>query len=149
MGFVVFFTAKDLAGNIIIILHGTSDRTNPSFFDSSCYFTKPGKTVKWYNTDDVSHNLILTGAKGNSNYAATRQIAESGIIPPNGNSSYNLDNYVMYEHSSPNYPWMKGAISVSDDTNTTIVSQNMKNNVNIELTQQPFKAKVGRDTFFD
>jgi hypothetical protein len=55
----------------------------------------------------------------------------------------------MYEHSSPNHPWMKDATSVSDDTNTTIVSQNMNNNVNIELTQQLIKAKVGRDTFFD
>ncbi len=96
--FVVFFPSKVFAGNIITILQGTSDRTNPSFFDSSYYFIKLGKTVKWYNTDDVSHKHILTNSRGNSSYAATQQIAESGRIPLNGNYSYKLYTYVVYEY---------------------------------------------------
>ena len=36
---------------------------------------------------------------------------------------------------------MKGIISVSEDTNTTTVSQHMRNNIGIELTQQPINPK--------
>jgi plastocyanin len=146
--FVVLVPTNALADNIITILPGASERTSTSYFDSNYYLTKPGKTVKWYNTDDISHKIILSSISDNRSSAATRQIAESGLIPHNGNFSYRFDNDGIYEYSSPNYPWMKGAISVSDDTNSTIVSQNMKNNINIELIQQPTKAKVDKETHF-
>ncbi len=146
--FIVLIPTKVLADNIITILPGASERTSPSYFDSTYYLTKPGKTVKWYNTDDVLHKIILSTIKNNSSSATTRQITESGLISHDGNFSYKFDNDGIYEYSSPNYPWMKGTISVSNDTNTTIVSRNMKNNVNIELIQQPIKAKVGKETHF-
>ena len=43
---------------------------------------------------------------------------------------------------------MVGTISVSDDIMTTTVSRNMKNNVSIQLTQEPAKPIVGKDTNF-
>jgi hypothetical protein len=40
------------------------------------------------------------------------------------------------------------SVSVSDDIMTTTVSRNMKNNVSIQLTQEPAKPIVGKDTNF-
>ncbi len=47
-----------------------------------------------------------------------------------------------------NYPWMKGIISLSQDTNETTVSQNMKNNISIGLTRQHINPKEGKETHF-
>ena len=144
--FLLLFPVRAFAADIITILPGASDRSSPGYFDSNYYLTKVGKRIKWYNTDDVSHRLILTNIKNNGTSAEKQQMTESGIIVPNGNFSYKFDNNGMYEFSSPNYPWMKGIISVSEDTNTTTVSQGMKNSVSIELTQQPIKPKEGKQT---
>lgn len=146
--FLVLLQASAFATNIITILPGASDKTSPSYFDSTFYLIKAGNTIKWYNTDDVPHNLILTSIKDNGSSTQKQQITESGSIVPNANFSYKFNNNGMYEYSSPNYPWMKGIISVSEDINTTTVSQNMKNNISIELTQQPIQPKEGRVTHF-
>jgi plastocyanin len=146
--FLVLLPVRAFAADIITILPGASVRSSPSYFDSNFYLTKAGKTIKWYNTDDVPHKLILTNINSNGTSAQKQQIIESGIIAPNENFSYKFDNNGMYKYSSTTYPWKKGIISVSQDTNTTTVSQNMKNNIGIELTQQPINPKEGKETHF-
>ena len=82
--FLVLVPVKAFAAGIITILPGASVRSSPIYFDSNFYLTKIGKTIKWYNTDDVPHKLILTSINGNGTSAHKQQIIESGIIVPNG-----------------------------------------------------------------
>jgi hypothetical protein len=128
--------------DIITILPGASQKDIQSHFDITFYPLSVGKTLGWYNSDDINHNLNISTENGR------KVLTKSGTIKPDSTFYYKFDKPGLYHFSSLSYPWMNGSVSVSNDTITTTASHNMKNNVTIQLTQQPSKVKVGQDTHF-
>ena len=48
------------AEEIITIVPGSSDSSRYRFFDITEYPISTGKEIKWYNADNIIHNIVVT-----------------------------------------------------------------------------------------
>jgi plastocyanin len=133
------------AEQVITILPGANNKDSPAFFDVTFYPIQIGKELRWYNDDEVSHKIIISGGEEENNKT---KLFDSGNIKPKASFSYKFDKSGSYHFSSPIYPWMQGTVFVSDDISTRAMTTNLKNNVAIQLTWSPSKPKVGEETHF-
>ena len=105
----------------ITIVPGSSDSSRYRFFDITDYPLKTGEELKWYNADNIAHNIIVTSKDGNI------IVAQSGNIKPKGSFSFKFDKPGEYYFKSANYNWMKGKVIVTDNIRT--VKKNMNDDI--------------------
>ncbi|HET8792237.1 MAG TPA: hypothetical protein VFM31_00460, partial [Nitrososphaeraceae archaeon] len=126
---------------VITIVPGSSDSSRYRFFDITEYPLKTGEELKWFNADNILHNIIVTSNDGNI------IVGQSGNIKPKGSFSYKFDKPGEYLFKSANYNWMKGKIIVSDDVKT--VTKKMDNNIDLYLSWTPSSSiKKGDKVYF-
>jgi plastocyanin len=113
-----------------------------SRYDVTYYPLKLGSTLIWSNHDNMDHKIKI-----NKNTTG-ELIAESNTIKPYSNFSHTFDKLGIYHFSDPLNSQMGGFISVSNDVAADTVSNNMKNNVKIQLVQEPIKPTIEKDTNF-
>jgi len=125
---------------VITIVPGSSDSSRYRFFDITEYPLKTGEELKWFNADNILHNIIVTSNDGNI------IVEQSGNIKPKGSFSYKFDKPGEYLFKSANYNWMKGKIIVSDDVKT--VTKKMDNNIDLYLSWTPSSITKGDKVYF-
>jgi plastocyanin len=130
------------AEDVITIIPCSSDRNNSKFFDLTSDYVRKGQQVRWFNSDDINHRIIISTSDNKK-----QVVSDSGLIKPNSSFSFKFNNPGMYDFSSPIYPWMKGNISVTNDLSSEIKT-NPKNNVSVQLSWSPATPKVGQLTHF-
>lgn len=127
---------------IITIVPGSSDSSRYRFFDITEYPIITGKEIKWYNADNIIHNIIVTSTNG--------EIigAQSGNIKPKEYFNYKFDKEGEYLFQSANYNWMKGKIIVTDDVKTS--KKSMDNDIDLYISWSPSSpsTKLGEKTIF-
>ena len=123
---------------VITIIPCSSDRNNQKFFDVPSYFIAKGEKIRWYNADDINHELIITNSSG-------KDII--GTIKPNGSFSLRFNSIGVYHFVSPIFPWMQGNVTVSSDL-SSITTANPKNNLDVQLSWTPSVPKVGELVHF-
>jgi plastocyanin len=113
-----------------------------SRYDVTYYPLKLGSTLIWSNHDNIDHKIKINENK------TGEIVAESNTIKPYSNFSHTFDKPGIYHFSDPLNSQMGGFISVSNDVAANTVSNNMKNNVNIQLVQEPITPTIEKDTNF-
>jgi plastocyanin len=113
-----------------------------SRYDVTYYPLKLGNTLIWSNHDNTDHKIKI-----NEN-TTSELITESSTIKPYSNFSYTFDKPGIYHISDPLNSQMGGFISVSNDVATNTVSNNMKNNVDVQLVQEPIRPTIEKVTNF-
>ena len=129
------------AEDVITIIPCSSNHNNPRFFDNSSYDVQKGQQIRWYNSDDVNHRIVISTSD------AKAVLSDSGIIKSNGSFPFKFNNIGIYHFSSPVYPWMQGNVSVTGNISSVTVT-NTKNNVAVQLTWTPAIPRVGEITHF-
>jgi plastocyanin len=113
-----------------------------SRYDVTYYPLNVGKTIFWSNKDNVDHKIKITES------TTGKLVSESDTIKPYSNFSHTFEKAGVYHFSDPLNSQMGGTVSVSKDITTNTVFNNMKNNVGIQLTREPTKPTLGKDTNF-
>jgi plastocyanin len=134
-----FATAQE---EIITIVPGSSDSSRYRFFDITEYPIVPGEEIKWYNADNIIHNIIVTSTTGEI------IVAQSGNIKPKEYFTYKFDKEGEYLFKSANYNWMKGKIIVTEDIKT--IKKGMENDIDLFISWSPSSpsTKVEEKTIF-
>ncbi len=114
---------------IITIVPGSSDPTRYRFFDITEYPINMGEEIRWYNADNIIHNIIVTSSNGEI------IVAQSADIKPKEFFSYKFDKEGEYIFHSANYNWMKGKIIVNDDIKT--IKDSIENNIDLYISWTP------------
>src|SRR5688500_12263819 len=110
---------------VITIVPGSSDPARYRFFDITEYPISTGEEIKWYNADNIIHNIIVTSTNGEI------IIAQSANIKPRESFSYIFDKEGEYIFQSSKYNWMKGKIIVTDDIKT--IKESMENDIDLYI----------------
>jgi plastocyanin len=129
------------AEEIITIVPGSSDSSRYRFFDITEYPISTGEEIKWYNADNILHNIQIM-----SNDTDKTIVAESENIQPKEYFIYEFKEEGEYLFQSVKYPWMKGKIIVTDDIKT--VKKRLKNNIDLNISWTPSVIKSGEETLF-
>jgi hypothetical protein len=132
------------AKEVITILPGAQDQNRPRFLDITFYPIEKGKELTWFNDDDISHRIIINLVTQNN---STELVADSEIIKPGDSFTYTFEEEGSYHFSSPNYPWIKGIVLVSDDI-LKATKADSKNDIDVQLSWTPSSPKVGQQTHF-
>jgi hypothetical protein len=126
---------------IITIVPGSSDSSRFRFFDITEYPISPGEEIKWYNADDIMHNIVITTNDGKT------IVTQSKDIKPKGFFSFTFDDEGEYLFQSSKYDWMKGKIIVTSDITT--IKKSMDNDIDLYLSWTPSSSiKIGEKVFF-
>jgi plastocyanin len=125
---------------IITIVPGSSDSSRYRFFDITEYPISTEEEIKWYNADDVIHNIVIFSNNGKD------ILTKSENIKPKGFFSYTFENKGEYLFQSSNYDWMKGKIIVTDDIET--IKKSMEKDIDIYLSWTPSSINIGEKVFF-
>ncbi len=128
---------------IITIVPGSSDSSRYRFFDITEYPISTGEEIKWYNADNIIHNIVVTS---NSSSNGKDTVAQSENIKPNDFFSYKFDKEGEYLFQSSKYDWMKGKIIVTDDIKT--IKKSMENDIDVYISWTPSSFKVGEKSLF-
>ena len=129
------------AEEIITIVPGSSDSSRYRFFDITEYPISTGEEIKWYNADNILHNIQII-----SNDTDKPIVAESENIEPKGYFNYEFKEEGEYLFHSIKYPWMKGKIIVTEDIKT--ITERLKNNIDLYISWTPSVIKSGENTLF-
>jgi plastocyanin len=124
----------------ITIVPGASDSSRYRFFDMIEYPISTGKEIKWYNAENIIHNIVIISSNEKT------IIAQSANIKPKESFSYTFDKEGEYTFQSSIYDWMKGKIIVTDNIKT--IKKSMENDIDIYLSWIPSSIKVGEKVFF-
>jgi plastocyanin len=131
----------DAQEETITIVPGSSDSSRYRFFDITEYPLNTGEEVKWYNADNIVHNIIVTSNDGDI------IVAQSGNIKPKNSFSYKFDKPGEYFFKSANYNWMKGKVIVTNNIKT--VKKNMNNDIEAYLSWiPPSHTQINKNTIF-
>jgi plastocyanin len=125
---------------IITIVPGSSDSSRYRFFDITEYPINPGEEIKWYNADNILHNIKVMYNDGRT------ILSESDNIKPKGYFNYEFKEEGEYLFQSAKYPWMKGKIIVTDDINT--IKESFENDIDLYLSWTPSAIKSGDKALF-
>ena len=128
------------AEEIITIVPGASDSSRYRFFDITEYPISPGKEIKWYNADNIFHNIKIMSKDGKT------IIAESEIIKPKEYFNYEFKEEGEYLFQSSKYPWMKGKIIVTYDIKT--IKESLGNDIDLYISWTPSTIKSGEKALF-
>ena len=112
------------AEEIITIVPGSSDSSRYRFFDITEYLISTGEEIRWYNADNIIHNIQIM-----SNDTNKTIVTESENIEPKEYFNYEFNEEGEYLFQSIKYPWMKGKIIVTDDIKT--VKKSFENDIDI------------------
>ena len=129
------------AEEIITIVPGSSDSSRYRFFDIIEYPISTGEELKWYNADNILHNIQIM-----SNDTNKIIVAESENIEPKEYFNYEFKEEGEYLFQSIKYPWMKGKIIVTDDIKT--IKEKLKNSIDLNICWTPALIKSGEKTLF-
>ena len=129
------------AEEIITIVPGSSDSSRYRFFDVTEYPISTGEEIKWYNADNILHNIQIM-----SNDTNKTIVAESENIEPKEYFNYEFKEEGEYLFQSIKYPWMKGKIIVTDDIKT--IKERLNNNIDLYISWTPSIIKSGEKTLF-
>lgn len=136
-----FYQQSAYAEEIITIVPGSSDFSRYRFFDITEYPISTGEEIKWYNADNILHNIQII-----SNDTNKTIVAESENIEPKEYFNYEFKEEGEYLFQSIKYPWMKGKIIVTDDIKT--IKERLKNNIDLSISWTPSVIKSGEKTLF-
>jgi len=126
---------------IITIVPGSSDPNRYRFFDITEYPISVGEEIKWYNADNIIHNIIVTSSNGKT------IVAQSADIKPKEFFSYKFAKQGEYTFQSSKYNWMKGKIIVTDDIKN--IKKSMENDIDIYISWMPSSSiKSGEKIIF-
>ncbi len=141
--FFLFFCYSHFAHTeeIITIVPGSSDSSRYRFFDITEYPISTGEEIKWYNADNIIHNIQIM-----SNDTNKTVVAESENIEPKEYFNYKFKEEGEYLFQSIKYPWMKGKIFVTDDIKT--IKESFKNNIDLYISWTPSIIKSGEKILF-
>lgn len=128
------------AEDIITIVPGASDSSRYRFFDITEYPISPGKEIKWYNADNILHNIKIMSKDGKT------IVAESENIKPKEYFNYEFKEEGEYLFQSSKYPWMKGKIIVTDDIKT--IKESLGNDIDLYISWTPSTIKSGEKALF-
>lgn len=132
---------------VITIVPGSSDSSRYRFFDITEYPISLGKEIKWYNADNIVHNIVITSSLGSGSSNGNDTIAQSENIKPNEFFSYQFNKEGEYLFQSPKYDWMKGKIIVTNDIKT--IKKSMKeNDIDVYISWIPSTIKLGEKSLF-
>ena len=126
------------ASETITIVPGASDSSRYRFFDMIEYPIGIGKEVKWYNADNIVHNIVISSADGEKIISET--------VKPKQFFSYTFNKEGEYTFQSSDYEWMKGKIIVTNNMKT--IKKSLKNDIDVYLTWTPSSIEVGGNVFF-
>ncbi len=140
--FLLFSFDSQLAQSeeIITIVPGSSDSSRYRFFDITEYPINPGEEIKWYNADNILHNIKIMATDGRT------ILSESDNIKPEGYFNYEFKEEGEYLFQSAKYPWMKGKIIVTDDINT--IKESFENDIDLYISWTPATIKSGDKAIF-
>ena len=128
------------AEEIITIVPGSSDSSRYRFFDITEYPISPEKEIKWYNADNILHNIKIMSKDGKT------IVAESENIKPKEYFNYEFKEEGEYLFQCSKYPWMKGKIIVTDDIKT--IKESLGNDIDIYISWTPSTIKSGEKALF-
>jgi plastocyanin len=128
------------AEEIITLVPGSSDSSRYRFFDITEYPISPGEEIKWYNADNILHNIKVISKDGKI------LVAKSENIKPKNFFNYKFKDEGEYLFQSSKYPWMKGKIIVTDDIKT--IKKSFKNDIDLYISWIPSTIKLGDRTIF-
>ena len=128
------------AEEIITIVPGSSDSSRYRFFDITEYPISTGEEIKWYNADNILHNIKVVSSDGKT------IVTESENIKPNEYFNYEFKDEGQYLFQSSKYPWMKGKIIVTDDIKT--VKESFENDIDLYVSWTPSTIKSGEKAIF-
>jgi plastocyanin len=141
--FLPFFNSYFIANaqeDIITIVPGSSDSSRYRFFDITEYPISIGEEIKWYNADDIVHNIVIFFNNGKD------ILAQSENIKPKDFFSYTFENEGVYIFQSSKYDWMNGKIIVTEDLKT--IKKTTENDLDIYLSLTPSSINVGEKVLF-
>ena len=119
---------------------GSSDSSRYRFFDITEYPISTGEEIKWYNADNILHNIKVVSSDGKT------IVTESENIKPNEYFNYEFKDEGQYLFQSSKYPWMKGKIIVTDDIKT--VKESFENDIDLYVSWTPSIIKSGEKAIF-
>jgi hypothetical protein len=125
---------------IITIVPGSSDSSRFRFFDITEYPISTGEEIKWYNADDVMHNIVITTNDGKTIVTQSKDIKSNNVF------SFTFDDEGEYLFQSSKYDWMKGKIIVTTDIKT--IKKSMDNDIDLYLSWMPSSINIGEKVFF-
>ena len=129
------------AEEIITIVPGSSDSSRYRFFDVTEYPISTGEEIKWYNADNILHNIQII-----SNDTNKTIVAESENIEPKEYFNYVFKEEGEYLFQSIKYPWMKGKIIVTDDIKT--VKKSFENDIDLNISWTSSTIKSSEKAIF-
>ena len=129
------------AEEIITIVPGSSDSSRYRFFDITEYLISTGEEIRWYNADNIIHNIQIM-----SNDTNKTIVTESENIEPKEYFNYEFNEEGEYLFQSIKYPWMKGKIIVTDDIKT--VKKSFENDIDLSISWTPSTIKSGEKAIF-
>ena len=129
------------AEEIITIVPGSSDSSRYRFFDITEYPISTGEEIKWYNADNIIHNIQIM-----SNDTNKTIVTESENIEPKEYFNYEFKEEGEYFFQSIKYPWMKGKVIVRDDIKT--IKESFKNDIDLYISWMPSIIKLHEKTLF-
>ena len=129
------------AEEIITIVPGSSDSSRYRFFDITEYPISTGEEIKWYNADNILHNIQIM-----SNDTDKTIVAESENIQPKEYFIYEFKEEGEYLFQSVKYPWMKGKIIVTDDIKT--VKKSFENDIDLYISWTSSTIQSGEKAIF-
>jgi plastocyanin len=135
-----FYSQFAYAEEIITIVPGSSDSSRYRFFDITEYPISTGEEIKWYNADNILHNIKVVSSDGKT------IVTESENIKPNEYFNYEFKEEGQYLFQSSKYPWMKGKIIVTDDIKT--VKESFENDIDLYMSWTPSTIKSGQKAIF-
>jgi plastocyanin len=128
------------AEEIITIVPGASDSSRYRFFDITEYPISTGEEIKWYNADNILHNINVISSDGKT------IVTESEDIKPKEYFNYEFKEEGQYLFQSSKYPWMKGKIIVTDDIKT--IKKSLGNDIDLNISWTPSTIKSGEKSLF-
>jgi plastocyanin len=135
-----FYSYFAHAEEIITIVPGSSDSSRYRFFDITEYPISTGEDIKWYNADDILHNIKVISSDGKT------IVTESENIKPKEYFNYEFKEEGEYLFQSFKYPWMKGKIIVTDNIKT--IRESFENDIDLYISWTPSTIKSGEKAIF-
>jgi plastocyanin len=135
-----FYSQFAYAEEIITRVPGSSDSSRYRFFDITEYQISIGEEIKWYNADNILHNIKVVSSDGKT------IVTESENIKPNEYFNYEFKEEGQYLFQSSKYPWMRGKIIVTDDIKT--VKKSFENDIDLYMSWTPSTIKSGDKAIF-
>jgi hypothetical protein len=97
---------------IITIVPGSSDSSRYRFFDITEYLINTGEEIKWYNADNIIHNIVITTNDGKTIVTQSQDIKPKGFFLVSYliikvNISFSLQNMIGCKEKSLLQPILK------------------------------------------